>query len=111
MNTETEKSPLEQVKSLLSATSKEKRNIEILTLLGDLVDKTKQVKVTYRGNEKHPELMDFFVDGEYIESSTVQPKIFLDFRAAKIEQGFVAGSSFIIKKVFENIKNSGNEGK
>jgi hypothetical protein len=113
MNTQpTEKeSPLKQVSDLFSKTSKEKRNIELLTLLGELVEESNTAEVTYRGNEKNSELMDFFLNGKYIESCNLQPKVFLDFRAAKIQQGFRIGASHIIEKIFENIQNSGNESK
>jgi hypothetical protein len=96
---------------LIKKLSISKKNIELLTLLGNLIDETKEIKVTYRGNEVDSQVMDFFLNGKYIESSSVQPKIFLDFRAAKIEQGFAAGSDFVIKRVFENIQNSKNESK
>ena len=110
MNTET-KSPFDEMARLLSGSSKEERNIELLHLLEELVDETKNVKVAYKGNENNPEMIDFFLNGKYVESSIVQPKIFLDFRAAKIEQGFVLGATFIIEKIFENIQKSGNESK
>ena len=111
MNTESEKSPFAQLTSFLSGVSKEKRDIELLTLLGNLVDEMKEIKVTYKRNGKNPELMDFFLNEKYIESSNIQSQSFMDFRAVKIEQGFVLGAAFVIEKVFENIQNSGNESK
>jgi hypothetical protein len=89
---------------LLHKASCEKRNIELLGLLGDLIDEVKEVKVTYKENEKDPKLIDFFINERFIGNTSVQPKLLLDFRVEEIEQGFLEGAGFVIKKIFENIQ-------
>jgi len=103
----TDKPALDKASDILGTFSrgeKAKRDVEILNKMSDIVDQAKNVKCTYRGNEKNPEYIDFFLDGEYVESVNIQPVAFLNFRAAKIEQGFFAGVSYTLTQVLEMIQ-------
>jgi hypothetical protein len=105
MNTNDEtKDKASSILGSFSRGEKAKRDVEILTKMSDIVDEAKEVKCTYRGNEKNPELMDFFLGEKYVESARIQPIEFLDFRAAKIEQGFFAGITYSLSKLLEIIQ-------
>lgn len=111
MNTDIDKSeenkirkPITDLLGHFSEGQKTRRDVEILTKMSQIIEDAKNVKCTYRGNEKKSEWMDFFLDGKYIESTVVQPKAFLDFRAAKIDQGFIEGINYALKKMLDFFK-------
>jgi hypothetical protein len=95
---------------IISNTAKNKNDVKMLTKLSNIIDEGQKIQVTYKGNNSNPEIMDFFLGTEYIESCRIQPKIFLDFRASKIQQGFTSGISFAVQKMFKHIQDS-NENK
>jgi hypothetical protein len=94
----------DQVLGKFSRGEKAKRDVEILSKMTDILEEASQIQCTYKGNEKNPEMIDFFLGTKYIESSTLQPKVFLDFRANKIQQGFMEGVTHSVTKILEMIQ-------
>lgn len=88
-----------------TSSQRSKRDAEILGKMSEIIDEVKRVKVTYRENENNSELMDFFLDGRYIESCKIQPKIFLEFRASKYEEGFRSGVTYSLNKILQFIQD------
>lgn len=88
----------------LDRQSAAKRDVEILAELTNILNESQKIKGSYRINETKPNQIDFFLGEQYIESSTVAPVAFLEFRVRTLEQGFYKGVVFSIQKVLEKIQ-------
>lgn len=81
-----------------------KRDVEILAELTNILTESQQIKGSYRVNESNSNQIDFFLGDKYIESGSIAPIPFLEFRIRVLENGFSKGVLFGVQKVLEKIQ-------